>query len=397
MDKDYMVMYDILSKCDKLNMNYYNYLISMYGFEIVSSVIDDLVKEEDDNIYRFGIYYSYKNGKNDCISDISFYDICYRDLDIIPALDNRKNSVLLNKISKIAKELNSIFLSLGYIDSLCDNHEFCFIVDKVNCCLEDCNDQLVLKRVNELYNKYLYIRKIIIEGNMKLVILIASMYKTSDLISFEDIIQYGNMGLMRAVDKFDITLQTSFSKYAGYWIFQSIGSSIIKMMYPTYIPVHKIKENSRIFSAINKLENKLGREVTDRELSEYIDMPVNRISEVRTLFLQPFSLNSPCYGSGEESEVTLQDTIIDEDFDMDAFICEKDMKAEMERVLRDSLTEKQLFVIKHYFGFVDEEYSLSKMASMMGVTPQAVSELKNIALKKLRKKSSIFMEMYDRG
>lgn len=397
MDKDYMVVYDILSKCDKLNMNYYNYLISMYDFEIVSSVIDDLVEEDDDNIYRFGIYYSYSNKKKECGSDMGCLGIYYRDLDIISALDNKKNLVLMNKISKIAKELNSIFLSLGYIDSLCDNHEFCFIVDKVNCCLENCSDLLLLNRVNELYNKYLYIRKIIVEGNLRLVILIANEYKANGLISIEDIIQYGNMGLMRAIDKFNITVETSFSNYAGYWIKGSIRRSIRRIMYPTYMPEHILAESRRIFNGINELENQLGREVTNRELSEYIDMPVSRIDEVKSLFLQPFSLNSPCHGFGEEYEVTLQDTIIDEEIDMDASINDDDMRYEIKKMLKECLTEKQLFVIKHYFGFCDEEYSMHKIAAMMGVRPQAVYELKNTALKRLKKKSDIFRKICSKG
>ena len=397
MDKNYMVVYDILSKCDKLNMNFYNYLISMYGFEIVSHVIDDLVKENDDNIYRFGIYYSYSNEKKECGSDMGCLGIYYRDLDIISALDNKKNLVLMNKISKIVKELNAIFLSLGYIDSLCDNHEFSFVVDKVNCCIENCNDQLLVKRVNELYNKYLYIRKIIIEGNLRLVISIANDYRANGLISIGDIIQYGNMGLMRAIDKFDITVETSFSNYAWYWINQSIRRNIRRIMYPTYMPEHILSESRRIFNGINELEGQLGREVTDRELSEYIDMPVSRIDEVKSLFLEPFSLNSPCHGFGEEYEVTLQDTIIDEEIDMDASINDDDMRYEIKKMLKECLTEKQLFVVKHYFGLGVEEYSMHKIASMMGVRPQRVYELKNTALKRLKKKSDIFRKIYSKG
>lgn len=397
MNNEYMIVYELLSKCDKLNIDYYNYLISMYGFEIVSHVIDDLVKEDDDNIYRFGIYYSYNNEKGDYGSDMGCLGIYYRDLDIISALDNRKNLVLMNKISKIAKELNDIFLSLGYMDTISNNHEFSNIVDKVNYCLENCLDQLVLKRVNELYNKYLYIRKIIVEGNLRLVILIANEYKANGLISIEDIIQYGNMKLMRAIDKFDITVESSFSNYAGYWINQSIRRNIRRIMYPTYMPEHILAENRRVFNGINELEGQLGREVTNSELSEYIDMPVSRINEIKTLFLQPFSLNSPCYSFDEDAEVTLQDTIIDYDFDMDASISDGDMKVEIEKVLRDSLTKKQLFVIKHYFGFCEEEYSIHKIASMMGVRPQAVYELKNTALKRLRKKSHIFRKIYNKG
>lgn len=397
MNNEYMIVYELLSKCDKLNIDYYNYLISMYGFEIVSHVIDDLVKEDDDNIYRFGIYYSYNNEKGDYGSDMGCLGIYYRDLDIISALDNRKNLVLMNKISKIAKELNDIFLSLGYMDTISNNQEFSNIVDKVNYCLENCLDQLVLKRVNELYNKYLYIRKIIVEGNLRLVILIANEYKANGLISIEDIIQYGNMKLMRAIDKFDITVESSFSNYAGYWINQSIRRNIRRIMYPTYMPEHILAENRRVFNGINELEGQLGREVTNSELSEYIDMPVSRINEIKTLFLQPFSLNSPCYSFDEDAEVTLQDTIIDYDFDMDASISDGDMKVEIEKVLRDSLTKKQLFVIKHYFGFCEEEYSIHKIASMMGVRPQAVYELKNTALKRLRKKSHIFRKIYNKG
>lgn len=397
MNNEYMIVYELLSKCDKLNIDYYNYLISMYGFEIVSHVIDDLVNEDDDNIYRFGIYYSYNNEKGVYDSDMGCLGIYYRDLDIITALDNRKNSILMNKISKIVKELNNIFLSLGYIDFISNNHEFSNIVDKVNYCLNNCCDELVLKRVNELYNKYLYIRKIIVEGNLRLVILIANEYKANGLISFEDIIQYGNMGLMRAIDKFDITVETSFSNYAGYWINQNIRRNIRRIMYPTYMPEHILAENRRVFNGINELECELGRDVTNGELSKYLDMPVSRINEVKTLFLQPFSLNSPCYFLGEDGEVTLQDTIVDEKIDMDASISDKDMKDEIEKILRDSLTEKQLFVIKHYFGFYDEEYSMYKIASMMGVRPQAVYELKNTALKRLRNKSNILKKIYSKG
>ena len=397
MNNEYMIVFELLSKCDKLNIDYYNYLTSMYGFEIVSHVIDDLVSEDDDNIYRFGIYYSYNNEKGDYDSDMGCLGIYYRDLDIITALDNRKNSILMNKISKIVKELNNIFLSLGYIDIESDNHEFSNIVDKVNYCLNNCCDQLILKRVNELYNKYLYIRKIIVEGNLRLVILIANEYKANGLISFEDIIQYGNIGLMRAIDKFDITVETSFSNYAGYWINQSIRRNIRRIMYPSYMPEHILAENRRVFNGINELEGQLGRDVTNGELSKHLDMPVSRINEVKTLFLQPFSLNSPCYSFDEEFEVTLQDTIVDEKIDMDASISDKDMKDEIEKILRDSLTEKQLFVIKHYFGFYDEEYSIYKIASMMGVRPQSVYELKNTALKRLRKKSNILKKIYSKG
>lgn len=313
---------------------------------------------------------------------------------------NRLDRSLMRQRQKIALSLQSLELNRGQIAAIVERHKrICDDLQKVEresagqaqkrarhaleleMGMAAAEIRRMVARTNEKQADVALARKRFIEANLRLVVVIAKHYCGRGL-QFLDLIQEGNIGLMRAVEKFNHRLGFRFSTYASWWIRQAVTRALADHSRTIRIPVHMVELARKFAVAEHGLVRNLGHQPTTEEIAAEMALPPKAVETIRDLVKEPFSLEAP---STEDGETCLGDLIMDRRApNPETSAISQDFQRETQRILT-TLSPREEKIIRMRFGIGEKaEYTLEETGKVFGLTRERIRQLEESALKKLR-------------
>ncbi len=315
------------------------------------------------------------------------------DLDLDSnALDELYNVLTENKIEVRAEDEDDSAGEINLkddiiIDDVPDESKDMSVNDNVRMYLKEIGkiSLLTLEEEQELSKKVAdgdeHAKNMLAESNLRLVVSIAKRYVGRGLL-FLDLIQEGNIGLMKAVEKFDYDKGYKFSTYATWWIRQAITRALADQARTIRVPVHMVETINKMARIERQMTLELNREPTDQELSKKMGLSVDKIAEIRKISQDPVSLETPI---GEEDDSHLGDFLADErTMSPEDFATYEILKDELREVL-DTLTVREKEVLELRFGLFDgSSHTLEEVGKQFKVTRERIRQIEAKALRKLR-------------
>ena len=293
-------------------------------------------------------------------------------------LNNETSSIWLDKVIKL--------------DNVTDK-QYIISKEKIrvaqeNLILLEKNSELTISEIKEI-NKHInlsemqarYAKNELIEANLRLVISIAKKYVNRGL-QLLDLIQEGNIGLMKAVDKFEYRKGYKFSTYATWWIRQSITRSIADQARVIRMPVHMIETLNKLNKISKQVNKDTGREAKPEDLSKYTGIVESKVRQVLKLSKEPVSIDAPI---GDDEDSTLADFISDKNVTSPFDSANKEELKEIVKFILDKLSEREAKVIMMRFGInMNSDHTLEEIGKQFNVTRERIRQIEAKALKKLR-------------